>query len=196
MYGAATTGLIEGMIGQAYDGLADKSSSFVTDKLLGRCKGGMAKMLQSKGVVYASNVLQQAFGEQLEDIVEMPLDKVGRSMFLHEELAVAGDDWREAWNNSKLSFVSSLFTSMFFGLSADTSSKVYTESELLMDRIASGQVTPDELMAYHLDLYEATVQQSGDVGHVLEMTTPNGQVEAVEERASFRQAGKHLLTSR
>lgn len=160
LFNAGTTGLIEGFIGQAYDGLLGKGSNVLTKGLSKLTKGGMDKFLAKNGVIKTMNVLQQAFSESLEEMAEAPLDKMGRMNILNQTAEEAGGDVKETWDNMKLSFVSSLFTSAFFGLSADQNTKLYTDSEKVLERIMNGEASVDEMMEYAMTETEAASSSS------------------------------------
>lgn len=153
IYSAGTTGMVEGWLGQMYDGLTTKGGNLISSTLSKAFKGGWKKFVQSKGVVYATNLIQQGFGESLEELAEMPLDKLGRSSILGIDSPITTGDWSEAWDSAKLSFASSVFTSLFFGFTAEQDAKIYSDSEKLADRIAHGDVTMEELMEYAM-VYE------------------------------------------
>lgn len=171
IYKGATTGFIEGALGQAYDSILDNGGNLISKGLSKLTKGSIDTLLKTKGVTYLTNIFQQAFSESLEEAAEMPLDKVGKSLFLDQALKFSGEDVRETWDNMRLSFVTSLFTSAFFALSADPGTKLYTESEKVLDRIANGQATVDEIMEYAmLEAGEQATQSEAE--HVLSMAAP------------------------
>jgi hypothetical protein len=178
LFNAGTTGLIEGFIGQAYDGLLDKGSNVLAKGLSRLTKGGMDKFLAKNGVIKTMNVLQQAFSESLEEMAEAPLDKMGRMNILNQTAEEAGGDVKQTWDNMRLAFVSSLFTTAFFGLSAEPGTKTYTDSEKLLDRIANGDVTIDELVEFIADEEAARGDFASDREAVLGMAIDqNGEQE-------------------
>lgn len=186
------TGTGEGLIDGMYDAAWSGTSSGTAAVLKKMNMDGLLTMTEMKGVDFTSSLLRQALSESAEEIYEAVADRFGSYFFLGDNLSFTADEWADVMQRSKEAFGGSLLLSLTYGFTQDRSSKAYTDSELLAERIVSGKVTVDQMMEY--TMFQAAENAStSDIESVLSMTTPGEKVDPDAEPEENRYSINDLL---